>query len=104
MVPSPRPIDILEKDMIMDLIDTHVVIAGGGGGIPTLKTDKGYESVDAVIDKDFTSEKIAELVDADMLMIVTAVPYVAIDFGKETQKDLTDPDIEFIKERLAAGE
>ena len=104
MVPSPKPIDILEKDIIMDLIDTHVVIAGGGGGIPTLKTANGYESVDAVIDKDFTSEKLSELVDADMLMIVTAVPYVAINYGTPEQEDLKDPELSFMKERLAAGE
>jgi carbamate kinase len=104
MVPSPRAIDILEKDMILDLIENHVVIAGGGGGIPTLKTENGYESVDAVIDKDFTSEKLAELVDADMLMIVTGVPHVAINYGTPEQEDLTDPTIDFIKEKLAAGE
>jgi len=104
MVPSPKPIDILEKDMILDLIENHVVIAGGGGGIPTLKTENGYESVDAVIDKDFTSEKLAELVDADMLMIVTGVPYVAINYGTPEQEDLSDPTMDLLKERLAAGE
>ena len=104
MVPSPKPIDILEKDMILDLIENHVVIAGGGGGIPTLKTSNGYESVDAVIDKDFTSAKLAELVDADMLMVVTGVPHVAINYGTPEQEDLSDPSMELLKERLAAGE
>jgi len=104
MVPSPKPIDILEKDMILDLIKDHVVIAGGGGGIPTLKTDDGYESIDAVIDKDFTSEKLAELVDADMLMIVTGVAHVAINYGTPEQEDLKDPDLDYMKEKLADGE
>lgn len=86
MVPSPKPIDILEKNVIKKLFEEDViVIAGGGGGIPTIIKNHQLEDIDAVIDKDFTSEKIAELVDADLFMIVTAVDGILKDFGKPTQ-------------------
>lgn len=90
MVPSPRPVDIVEKDSILNLLDNEfVVIACGGGGIPVVQKGPGaYEGVPAVIDKDFASAKLAELVDAEYLFILTAVDRVSINWGKPDQKDL----------------
>ncbi|AHF60634.1 carbamate kinase [Spiroplasma mirum ATCC 29335] len=89
VIASPQPVDIVEKDIIKDLIKQgHVVITVGGGGIPVVKGKDGYQGVDAVIDKDFASAKLAELVDADQLMILTAVPKVAINYGKPNQTTL----------------
>lgn len=87
MVPSPKPCDIVERDSILNLLaNEFVVIACGGGGIPVIKRGDGdYEGVPAVIDKDFASELLAEVIDADYLFILTAVPRVAINFGKPTQ-------------------
>lgn len=89
VMPSPKPIDVVEKNMIQSLIDTgHVVIAAGGGGIPVIRKDGRLLGTPAVIDKDFASAKLAELIDADMLVILTAVDRVAINWGKPEQKAL----------------
>ena len=74
--------------------DGHIVITVGGGGIPVVKKDFGYEGVNGVIDKDFASGKIAELVDADYLFVLTAVDRIAINFGKEDQTNLDKMSIE----------
>src|SRR5699024_6064301 len=66
----------------------NVVITAGGGGIPVIKKEFGYEGIDAVVDKDLASGKVAELLDADYLFILTAVDKVAINFGKPNQKNL----------------
>ncbi|MFB6467204.1 carbamate kinase [Cytobacillus sp. Hz8] len=90
MVASPKPIDIVEKDSIVNLLNQEfIVIACGGGGIPVVMDKQGdYQSVSAVIDKDFASAKLAELVDADYLFILTAVERIAINWGKKDQTDL----------------
>ena len=92
VVPSPKPVDIVEKASIKTLVDAgHGVIAVGGGGIPVVWEDKYHlKGVPAVIDKDFGSELLAELLDADMLIILTAVEKVAINFNKPDQKGLDD--------------
>lgn len=92
VVASPKPIDIVEKQSILHLLDNEfIVIACGGGGIPVIKDKDGdYQSVDAVIDKDFASSLLAELVDADYLFILTAVDRVCINFGSPEQKELTE--------------
>ena len=92
MVPSPRPLDIVEKDSILNLLDNEfIVIACGGGGIPVIADETGnYTGVPAVIDKDFASAKLAELVEADYFFILTAVERVSINFGKPDQKDLDE--------------
>lgn len=96
MVPSPKPIDIVERDSIVNLLDQEfIVIACGGGGIPVIKDENGdYQGVSAVIDKDFASAKLAELVDADYLFILTAVDRVAINWGKPNQTELAQLTIE----------
>lgn len=74
VVPSPKPFDIVEKASIKALVDAgHVVIAVGGGGIPVIREGSKLSGTPAVIDKDFGSELLAELLDADMLIILTAV-------------------------------
>lgn len=101
VVASPRPIDIIEKESIMTLFDNGtIVIAGGGGGIPVIEEEGKYVGVPAVIDKDFTAAKLAELVDADVLVILTAVEQVAINFGKEDESWLESMTIEECKKHI----
>lgn len=90
VVASPEPQKIVELDTIRRLVsDGQVVITAGGGGIPVVETGgNGLSGVAAVIDKDLAAEKLAEDLGADMLMILTAVDKVAIDFGKANQKNL----------------
>ncbi|QMS85171.1 carbamate kinase [Candidatus Xianfuyuplasma coldseepsis] len=89
VVPSPMPIDVKEKEMVKTLLhDGHIVITVGGGGIPVIKQDGLLHGVAAVIDKDNASEKLAELIDADYLVILTAVDNVYIHFGTEKQEAL----------------
>ena len=88
VVASPKPVSVVELDTIQTLVDCgHVVIACGGGGIPVFATEGHHlKGAAAVIDKDFASEKLAELLDADYLIILTAVEKAAIHFGKPEQK------------------
>lgn len=100
VVPSPQPIDILEKDVIKSLIDNgYIVVAGGGGGIPVVKREDGsYVGIDAVIDKDFATSLLAEQIAAETLIITTGVPRVCINFGKPNQQDLEEITIEETKQ------
>ncbi|MED3561757.1 carbamate kinase family protein, partial [Bacillus xiapuensis] len=100
VVPSPRPIDIVEKDAIKKLIEAgFVVIAVGGGGIPVVKTDsRTYEGIDAVIDKDFATSLLADQIHAETLIITTGVPRVCINFGKPNQKSLEKITVEETKQ------
>ena len=89
VVPSPKPIDIVEKDIIKDIVDKgHIAIAAGGGGIPVVKHGNKLLGVAAVIDKDFASERLAEELDCDIFFILTAVKQVSINFGTPEQFDL----------------
>ena len=89
VVPSPLPIDIIEKSAIKALMkDGQVVICAGGGGIPVINKDDKLEGVAAVIDKDYASSKLADLINADYLVILTAVDNVCINFTKPDQKKL----------------
>ena len=91
VVPSPKPFDIVEAESIKALFNAgHVVIAVGGGGIPVIRKAGRLSGTPAVIDKDFGSELLAELLDADVLVILTAVEQVAINFNKPDQKGLDD--------------
>ncbi|MGC5325205.1 carbamate kinase [Brevibacillus sp. SYSU BS000544] len=100
VVPSPKPVDIIEKDAIKSLVEAgYVVIAVGGGGVPVVKTgDQTYEGIDAVIDKDFATSLLAEQVNAETLIITTGVPRVCINFGKPDQKALEEITIEETKQ------
>ena len=83
VVASPMPVDIIEKQTVKALMDDcHVVITVGGGGIPVIREGNHLRGASAVIDKDWASAKLAETIDADLLIILTAVEKVAINFGK----------------------
>jgi carbamate kinase len=89
VVASPRPIDVIEKNIIKELVEGGTVtISCGGGGIPVILEDGQVKGVPAVIDKDFAAEKLAEILDADALVILTAVDRVAVNFNKPDQKNL----------------
>lgn len=89
VVPSPKPKEIVQLNVVKQLVDQDdIVITVGGGGIPVVATDKGYQGVAAVIDKDKSSSKLAQDLGAEMLVILTAVERVAINFNKPNQKDL----------------
>lgn len=105
VVASPKPIDIVEKISIKSLVDNgHIVITAGGGGIPVVKKDYGYEGINAVVDKDLASGKVADLLDADYLFILTAVERVAINFGKENQRDLDKISLEEAYKYIEEGQ
>ena len=89
VVASPLPIDVIEKESISSLVKKgDIVICAGGGGIPVIEEDGKLEGIAAVIDKDYASAKVAELVEADYLVILTAVDNVYINFNKPDQKKL----------------
>ncbi|HML38276.1 MAG TPA: carbamate kinase, partial [Bacillota bacterium] len=89
VVASPIPVDIVEKETVIALLAAgQIPIAAGGGGIPVAKENGQYRGMSAVIDKDRAAAKLAELIDADMLIILTAVEKVAINFGKPDERQL----------------
>ena len=90
VVPSPKPISIIEHQTIYQLSQAgNIVIAAGGGGIPVVKENDEITSIEAVIDKDFAAAKLAELVEADMLLILTGVDNVFVNYNQPDQKKLT---------------
>ena len=109
IVPSPLPMKIMELDSIKTLIDAdNLVIAGGGGGVPVIITDKGLEGVPAVIDKDRSSALLADKINADKLIILTAVDHVYVNYGKPDEKALKTLNVaeaqKYMKEgQFAAG-
>lgn len=91
VVASPMPQSIVEYPVINQLIDNGVItVSAGGGGIPVIDTIEGYKGVEAVIDKDFASGKLAELVEADYLLILTGVDNVYINFNEPNQEKLEE--------------
>jgi carbamate kinase len=87
VVASPKPVEIVEQDAIHSLVDANkIVICCGGGGIPVTLNGDHLKGASAVIDKDFASALLAKQIDADMLIILTAVEKVAINFGKENEQ------------------
>jgi len=104
VVPSPIPVDVVEKDVVKALIEKdYVVITVGGGGIPVVKEGNALLGVPAVIDKDFASEKIAEIMDVDYFTILTAVEKVSINFGKDNQKDLDKMTVKEVEKYIEEG-
>ncbi|ACD23920.1 MULTISPECIES: carbamate kinase [Clostridium] len=104
IVASPKPVSIVEIGTIKSLIrDGQVVIACGGGGIPVIKEGNHLKGVGAVIDKDFASCTLAKELDADCLIILTAVEKVAINFGKENEQWLADVNVTDMKKYLEEG-
>ncbi len=106
VVPSPRPIDIVPKWIIRDLVRSgRVVIAAGGGGIPVILNSRGlYEGVEAVIDKDYAASLLAREVGADLFIILTGISRVYYNFGKPDQKPLPLITVEEAKKYLAEGQ
>ena len=89
VVPSPLPKKIMELNSINTLIESgDLVIAGGGGGVPVIMTDDGLQGVPAVIDKDRSSALLADQISADKLIILTAVDYVYVNYGRPDEKAL----------------
>ena len=87
LVPSPKPMDILERNSIFGLLkDGFLPICVGGGGIPVVKTEKGFEGVDAVIDKDLGSSLIATILELEKFVILTDVDGVYVNYGQPDQK------------------
>ena len=106
VVPSPRPIDIVPKWVIRDLVHAgRIVIAAGGGGIPVIINGRGlFEGVEAVIDKDYASSLLAREVKADLFIILTAVERVYLHFGKPDQAEAPVLTVEEARRHLADGQ
>jgi len=105
LVPSPQPLKIIEADAIKSLAETgSIVVAAGGGGIPVAETGKGYEGVEAVIDKDRSGYKLSEEVEADVFMILTDVENVFVNWGKPDQKALETVTVEEVEKYVAEGQ
>ena len=89
VVPSPKPLEIVEKDVIKTLSDAgYVVICAGGGGIPVIYDNGKLRGIEAVVDKDRASSLLAEKIEADYLMILTGVEKVAVNYGKPDMREL----------------
>jgi len=106
VVCSPKPVEIIEKETILELVSAgEVVIAGGGGGIPVIQTENNHlKGVSAVIDKDFVAALLAKEIDADSLIILTAVEKVAVNFGKPDVKWLDSLTVEEAKKYIEEGQ
>ncbi len=104
VIASPKPLEIVELATIKALLDENItVIAVGGGGVPVVKKGTTFDGVEAVIDKDFASAKLAENIDAHTLVILTEVEKVALNFGKENQKWLNTLTLQEVEEYTAQG-
>jgi len=106
VVPSPEPIKIIEEDIIKDLFKKEVIlIAGGGGGIPVIINEKGeLESINCVVDKDFTAQLLANLIQASTLLIITNVKKVKLNFMKENEKEISIMNLSEAKKYLEEGQ
>ncbi len=105
VVPSPKPLKIIEKKTIETLIKNDtLVIAVGGGGIPVIEENTHLKGIAAVIDKDFASAFLAKEIKADVFIISTGVSKVAINFNKPDQKDLDSIDIDGCKKYMEEGQ
>ena len=106
VVPSPMPLSIIESDLIKIAIGNGaVIVAGGGGGIPVCYDQHGrLTGLEAVIDKDFAAEKLAETIDADILLILTAVDNVKINYKQPDEKALTELTVDDAFKLIAQGQ
>lgn len=105
VVPSPKPVGIVEYESIIKLLENdNIIISCGGGGVPVIEKENGYIGVEAVIDKDLASEKLAELVEADRLIILTGVDNVYVNFNKINQEKLTSVTVSKLREYIKEGQ
>lgn len=105
VVASPKPIDIVEKEIIHTMISSGMItISCGGGGIPVIYEEDRIEGIAAVIDKDFAAEKLAEVIDADILLILTAVDKICVNYNKSNQKEISNINIDKLNEYIEEGQ
>src|SRR4051812_17491957 len=105
VVASPRPVRFVEEEPLLQIIEAgHVVVAAGGGGVPVVEHRNELRGVEAVVDKDLTAARLAELVGADVLLILTAIDRVQIGFGTASARKLSRLPLSEARELLAAGE
>jgi len=107
VVPSPEPVDIVEKEAIKRLVfgdGHHVVIAAGGGGVPVVERDGRYVGVEAVVDKDLASSVLATAIGEKFFIILTDVPYVYTGFGTENEREIGEVSLEEIEDLYEKGE
>jgi carbamate kinase len=104
VVPSPEPLQIVEKREIRKLVDQgFMVIACGGGGIPVKATSSGLEGMEAVIDKDLAAERLATALGARTLLMITDVERVALNYGDPLQKDLDSMTVKEAEQYMKEG-
>lgn len=105
VVASPAPREVVEWAQVRELLEAkNVVIACGGGGIPVARTSDGLAGVEAVIDKDLAAALVGALVKAEVLLLLTAVERVALDFGTETQRDVATMTVAEARQHMADGQ
>jgi len=105
VVASPKPVRVLNDSLVTALLEqAHVVVAGGGGGIPVTKKDGKLAGVEAVIDKDYTAAMLAKTVNADLFLILTAVDHVSLDFGTDNEKRIGRATVSEAEKWLADGQ
>ncbi len=105
IVAAPKPIDIVEIDAVKALCDAdQIVIASGGGGIPVLLQNNNLKGASAVIEKDLAAGKLAELIDADMLVILTSVEKVMQNYGTAEAREIDEMTVEQAKTYIEAGQ
>lgn len=105
VVPSPAPIDIVEADLVKMALDNQaILIAAGGGGIPVYYKDDKLVGLEAVIDKDFAAAKLAEIIDADILLILTAVDTIKINYGQPNEQSISQMTLDQARQYIAEGQ
>ncbi|GAX01861.1 carbamate kinase [Secundilactobacillus silagei] len=105
VVPSPRPIGVVEAGAVNQLVNAGIIpIAAGGGGVPVIRHGHELIGCEAVIDKDFASEKLAERVGADQLIILTAVDHVYVNFNTPKQQQLTAVSVDELQQHITDGQ
>ena len=107
VVPSPRPLEIVERDLIKAILsagDSHILIVAGGGGVPVVRRLHALQGVEAVVDKDLASAVLGNGIGADLLVIITDVPKVALHYGKPDQVNLDHLTRAEARHHLQAGE
>ncbi len=105
VVPSPKPVKIIEKDIIKGVLDSKtIVIAAGGGGIAVTRDGRYFHGIEAVIDKDWSAARLAKDIDADILVILTAVDSVKVDFNTEKERSLGEITPQELKNQIVKNQ